>query len=455
MDTWKKEFREVVKAIRHSTPEEGYRIMKTFRASQVRPGPLDDRWYGGFGGAVTSAGMKIDEKSALKFSPVYAAVKRISESIASLPLNLYRITGRNKEKAIDHPLYRILHLQPNPEQTRIQVWEALTAHLLLWGNCYAQIQRNLMGNIIALWPLDPSRMTPKRENDLLVYKYNVADTGEMITFPFWEILHVAGLSFNGLIGYSVIGLMRETIGRGLAQEEYQSRFYSQGANPSGILETDGTLGDEALEDLRKWFNATYGGISKSQQVMILQQGLKFHALTIPQRDAQFLETHKFTVRDVARWFLIPPHMIGDLERATWGNIESQSIDFVVYTLRPWLVRFEQAMEVKFNLGESYEIRHVVEGLLRGDSTARTALYNGAITNGWMNRNEVRELEDRNPVEGLDEFLTPSRAVSTPRDGGNGNGEDKDLQKKLYEMLGRTNRELGDIRKHLNLVERKV
>jgi HK97 family phage portal protein len=312
-----------------------------------------------------------------------------------------------------------------------------------------------MGNIIALWPLDPSRMTPKRENDLLVYKYNVADTGEMITFPFWEILHVAGLSFNGLIGYSVIGLMRETIGRGLAQEEYQSRFYSQGANPSGILETDGTLGDEALEDLRKWFNATYGGISKSQQVMILQQGLKFHALTIPQRDAQFLETHKFTVRDVARWFLIPPHMIGDLERATWGNIESQSIDFVVYTLRPWLVRFEQAMEVKFNLGESYEIRHVVEGLLRGDSTARTALYNGAITSGWMNRNEVRELEDRNPVEGLDEFLTPSRAVSTSRDGGNGNGEDKDLQKKLYEMLGRANRELGDIRKHLNLVERKV
>ena len=380
--------------------------------------------------------MKVDERSALNFSPVYAAVKRISESIASLPLNLYQIAGRSKEKAVDHPLYRILHLQPNPEQTRIQMWEALTAHLLLWGNCYAQIQRNLGGDIIALWPLDPSRMTPKRENDILIYEYQMTNTGEIHKFPFWEILHIAGLSFNGLIGYSVIGLMRETIGLGLAQEDFASRFYSNGAYPSGVLETDGTLGEEALKDLRKWWNETYGGgLSKSQQTIILQQGLKFHPLTIPQKDAQFLETKKFTVRETARWFGIQPHMIGDLERATWGNIESQGIDFVVYCLRPWLVRFEQGMEVKFNLGNNYEIRHVVEGLLRGDSAARAAFYKEGIMDGWMNRNEVRELEDRNPAEGLDEFLTPMNLAPTIGSGdGNSNGKGKNLEKEAFRIM---------------------
>lgn len=432
------ELNAVIEAIRNSTPEQGYQISKAYRASKIpRPGPWDDFWFGGGIGATTTAGTQVDEKSALKFAPVYAAVKRISESIASLPLNLYRISGRNKEKAIDHPLYRILHLRPNPEQTRIQMWEALSAHLLLWGNCYAQIERNLGGDIIALWPLDPSRMTPKRENGVMVYKYRLTEKGELITLPSWEILHIAGLSFNGTIGYSVIGLMRETIGLGMAQEEFASRFYSNGANPSGILESDGTLGEEALADLRKWFNDTYGGLSKSQQVMILQQGLKFHVLTVPQKDAQFLETKKFTVRDVARWFLIPPHMIGDLDRATWGNIESQGIDYVVYTLRPWLVRFEQGMEVKFDLGNEYEIRHVVEGLLRGDSTARAAFYKSGITDGWMNRNEVRELEDLNPKDGLDEFLTPMNTAPVVTDGsvsGNGNGKDKKMAKEALQIM---------------------
>lgn len=429
-----KEFHDLISAIRSLPSREGYELVKLYRASkQPRPSPWDDFWYSGQG-LTTIAGTQVDEKSALKFSPVYAAVKRISESIASLPLNLYRIIGKSKEKALNNPLYRILHLQPNPEQTRIQMWEALISHLLLWGNCYAQIERNMGGDILALWPLDPSRMTVKRINNILVYEYWLSETAEKIRFPSWEILHIAGLSFNGLIGYSVINLMRETIGLGMAQEEFASRFYSNGASPSGILETDGSLGEDAIADLRKWWNETYGGgVSKSHQTLILQQGLKFHALTIPQKDAEFLETKKFTVRDVARWFLIPPHMIGDLERATWGNIESQSIDFVVYTLRPWLIRLEQGMEVKFNLGPYYEIRHVVEGLLRGDSAARSAFYASAITNGWMCRNEVRELEDKNPIEGLDEFLT-SVNTSPILSLADGNGKDKKLEKEVLRMM---------------------
>jgi len=358
-------------------------------------------------GGASAAGIEVNEKSALKFAPVYAAVKRISESIASLPLNLYRINGKSKEKATDLPLYRVLHLQPNQEETRMQMWESLVSHLLLWGNAYAQIERSLGGEIIALWPLDPSRMTPKRNNSgLLVYEYRLTDSGQTITFPFWDILHIAGLSYNGLIGYSVLSFMRDSIGLGLAQEDFESKFYSNGAHPGGVLESDQPIGDETIEQLKNQFMASYGGVTNSQKMLVLQQGLKFKPLTLPQKDAQALEGRQFSVQDVARWFLIPPHMIGDLGRATWGNIESQSIDYVVYTLRPWLVRIEQAMETRFGLTEEFEIRHSVEGLLRGDSAARATFYQSAITNGWLSRNEVRELEDRNPEPGLDEFLSP-------------------------------------------------
>lgn len=395
----------------------------------------DGWWWSDYTKAGTNAGINVDERSALTFGPVYAAVRRISESIASLPLNLYRINGKNKEKATDLPLYRTLHLQPNPEETSMQFREALISHLLLWGNCYSFIERNLIGDILNLWPLDPSRTTPKRENGLLVYEYRMTDTGEKIIYPFWDILHIAGLGFNGLVGYSVISLMREAIGLGLAEQQFSSNFYSHGAHPGGVLESDQTMGDETMENLKKQFMAVYGGVSNTDQLLVLQQGLKFHALTINPRDAEFLESRKFSVREIARWFLIPPHLIGDLERATWANIESQGIDFVVYTLRPILVRFEQGMEVRFRLGPNFEIRHVVEGLLRGDSAARSQFYHNAILDGWMNRNEVRELEDKNPVAGLDEYLTPSNeAPASALKDGNGNAKDKKLEKEAFRMM---------------------
>jgi HK97 family phage portal protein len=314
------------------------------------------------------------------------------------------------------------------------MWEALIAHLLLWGNCYVFIERTIGGSIMALWPLDPSRMTPKRENGLLVYEYRMTDSGEKVTYPYWNILHIAGLSFNGLVGYSVISLMRETVGLGLAQEEFESRFYSNGAHPGGVLESDQVLGDEATENLRKQFLSIYGGVSNRDKLLVLQQGLKFHSLTVPQKDSEFLASREFTVRDVARWFLIPPHMIGDLDRATWGNIEAQGIDFVVYTLRPWLIRIEQAMETRFRLDSNMEIRHVVEGLLRGDSAARSAFYHNAILDGWMNRNEARVLEDLNPEPGLDEFLEPSNEVPASADPKGKNGKDDQVSKEAVRAM---------------------
>jgi HK97 family phage portal protein len=430
-------FDDLIQTLKTLPAREGAQLVSLYNErirSAARPGPLNDIWYGGYSGLPTMAGNKVDEKSALKFGPVYAAVKRISESVASLPLNLYHLAGRNKNKALDHPLYRLLHLQPNPEQTRIQMWESLISHLLLCGNAYAHIPQTLLGEPTALWPLDPLKMQVKRSQrtGVLVYEYTMTDTGEKFLFPPWEILHIGGLGFNGLVGYSVIGLMRESIGLGMAQEEFSSRFYSNGASPLGVLETGGPLEGDARADLQRWWDETYGGMSNSHKTVIAGPGLKFHPLTIPQKDAQFLETRNFSVRDVARWFGIPPHMIGDMADAKWANIEAQGIDYVVYTLRPILVRAEQAMEVKFNLGPEYEIRHVVEGLLRGDSAARSALYHEALIDGWMNRNEVRELEDRNPANGLDEFLIPSNNATPVLPGGN--GKDSTLNKEAFRMM---------------------
>jgi HK97 family phage portal protein len=244
------------------------------------------------------------------------------------------------------------------------------------------------------------------------------------------------LGFNGLMGYSVIALMRESIGLGMAQEEFSSRFYSNGASPLGVLETGGPLDADAREDLQKWWDETYGGLSAAHRTVIAGQGLKFHPLTVPQKDSQFLESRNFSVRDIARWFCIPPHMIGDLSDAKWANIEQQALEFVVYTLRPWIVRIEQGMEVKFNLGPGYEIRHVVEGLLRGDTAARAAFYKEGIMDGWLNRNEVRELEDRNPADGLDEFLIPTNNATPVNVNANsgGNGKDKTLDKQAFKMM---------------------
>lgn len=431
-------FNDLIQVLKTLPAREGAELVAEYRASELaRPSPWSDFWYGGSQGPTTFAGNQVNERSALQFPPVYAAVRRISSSIASLPLNLYRLSGRSKNKATEHPLWRILHRQPNPEMTSVQYREAMMLHLLLWGNHYSQIQRKMgwVGDIQALWPLDPSRMTPKRENGMLVYKYNLSETGQTITFPSWEILHVAGLSFNGLVGMSPIGLMRESVGLGLAEQEFSSRFYSNGATFSGVLETDGTLGDDAIKDLRKWFRDTYGGVSKAHEIAIFQQGLKFNPTSMPQKDAQYLEGREFSIRDVARCFDMPPRMLGDTSTPGWAKVEEQNQEFLTYTLLPHIVKIDQGMEIKFDLGPEYEIRHMMAGFLRGDSESRAAFYEKGIMSGWMVRNEAREWEDLNPIDGLDTPLEPrSNAAPADSPNKNGNGKDKKLDKEAFRMM---------------------
>lgn len=379
--------------------------------SAKRPDVFDDYWYTALE-TPTAAGVDVNENTCLKFSPVFAAVRKISETIASLPLHVYTEGEKGKKKAIKHPLYPILHLRPNPEQTRMQMWEALIAHLLLWGNCYCHIQQDLLGRTVALWPLDPSRMEVTRptKNGMLVYHYRMTDSGDYVDFPPWEILHIAGLGSNGTIGYSVISLAREGIAAGMAYEEYSARFFSNNATPAGFIEVPGTINDDQRKAIKADWYKNYGGVSKSQMVGVIAQGMKFNPISIKQADAQFLESRKFSVTEVCRWFNIAPHMIFDLERSTNNNIEQQSLESVIYTFRPWCIRIEQAIQVKLITENDVTVEHRLEGLLRGDTAARTAYYMAGIQNGWLCPNDIRELENLELIEDGDIYLRPLNMI---------------------------------------------
>ena len=349
----------------------------------------------------SSAGKAVNERSAMQMTAVYACVRILAEAIAGLPLHLYRYADDGgKEKAVDHPLYMLLHDEPNPEMSSFVFRETLMTHLLLWGNAYAQIIRNGKGEVIALYPLMANRMTVDRdENGKLYYKYqrsgDEAITGnETVILSPSDILHIPGLGFDGLVGYSPIAMAKNAIGLAIAAEEYGSKFYANGAAPSGVLEHPGTIKDPSR--VRESWQNTFGGSGNSNKVAVLEEGMKYTPISISPNEAQFLETRKFQISEIARIFRVPPHMVGDLDRSTFSNIENMSLEFVQYTLRPWLVRWEQAIyRSLFSQEEkkTYFAKFNVDGLLRGDYATRMQGYATAIQNGFMSPNDARTLED--------------------------------------------------------------
>lgn len=357
----------------------------------------------------STAGKNVTERSAMQMTAVYSCVRVLSEAVAGLPLHLYKYrSDGGKEKAIDNPLYFLLHDEPNPEMTSFVFRETLMTHLLLWGNAYAQIIRNGKGEVVALYPLMPNRMTVDRdENGRLYYKYyRGSDEAirskeyEVILSPY-DVLHIPGLGFDGLVGYSPIAMAKNAIGLAIATEEYGAKFFANGAAPSGVLEHPGTLKNP--DKVRESWNATFGGSHNANKVAVLEEGMKYTPISISPEQAQFLETRKFQINEIARIFRVPPHMVGDLEKSSFSNIEQQSLEFVKYTLEPWLVRWEQSM-VRSLLSPSekreYFIKFNVDGLLRGDYASRMSGYATARQNGWMSANDIRELEnlDRIPAE---------------------------------------------------------
>lgn len=354
-----------------------------------------------FGG--TTSGKTVNEFTAMQTTAVYSCVRILSEALASLPLHVYRYTSTGKERVYDHPLYHILHDEPNSEMTSFVFRETLMSHLLIWGNAYAQIIRDGAGRVVALYPLLPNKMEVWRDKSGEIY-YTYSRTSDenyrdgSAVLRRQDVLHIPGLGFDGLLGYSPIAMAKNAVGMTIACEEYGASFFANGANPGGVLEHPGVLKDP--KKVRDSWNDVYRGSNNAHKVAVLEEGMKYQQIGIPPEEAQFLETRKFQINEIARLYRIPPHMVGDLEKSSFSNIEQQSLEFVKYTLDPWVIRWEQALQRSLFLPKEkteYFIKLNVDGLLRGDYQSRMNGYSIGRQNGWLSSNDIRLLEDLNPI----------------------------------------------------------
>lgn len=384
-------------------------IKSLFGFGQARDKPVDkaaDAGYSFLFGRTTS-GKPVNERTAMQTTAVYACVRILAEAVASLPLHVYEYQDDGGKKLVhDHPLYYLLHDEPNPEMTSFVFRETLMSHLLIWGNAYAQIIRDGAGRVLGLYPLLPDKMEVQRDdrgNIYYVYSRN-SDENPMfkeygnIKLKAEDVLHIPGLGFDGLIGYSPIAMAKNAVGMTLACEEYGASFFANGANPGGVLEHPGVLKNPSK--VRESWNSVYRGVGNAHKIAVLEEGMKYQQIGIPPEEAQFLETRKFQINEIARLYRIPPHMVGDLDKSSFSNIEQQSLEFVKYTLDPWVIRWEQSLQRSLLLpGEKgkYFIKLNVDGLLRGDYQSRMNGYAVGRQNGWFSANDIREMENMNPI----------------------------------------------------------
>lgn len=382
-------------------------------------------WFvNAFAGEATAAGVRVNPAQALRVAAVFACVRILAETIGSLPLHVYRrLPNGGKERAPDHPLYGLLHSAPNPEMTSLEWRETIQGHLALRGNGYSQVlfgsDGRAAGRPVELIPLNPDRLHLRRDDTTREIRYEyTTDTGATRVFRFGEVLHERSLGGNGLVGYSPIRMAAEAVGVSLAAEEHGARFFSNGANPSGVLQKrdgsgDGTLSDPAYERLRKTFAEAYSGRENARKPLILEDGFTWQGISLNHEQAQFIETRKFQINEIGRIFRIPPHMIGDLERATFSNIEQQSIEFVMHTILPWVVRKEQRYNATLLLPSEraeYFCEFALDGLLRADAKTRAEALQIQLFNGALNPNEWRAIENRNPYDGGDRYFMQSAMV---------------------------------------------
>ena len=376
-------------------------------------------WQLGVGMNDSVTGRAVTPESAIASTAVWASVRVISESLATLPLNVYERLDRGRELRRGHPLYPILHDAPNPKQTAVEFREQQLAALLLWGNAYALIERWPSGRVRWLWPMRPDRVTvrtdvtdEKAPLPGLVYQYQSA-FANTVNYPATEVLHVRGLSSDGLVGLSPIQVHRQAVEVEQAEREFAGRFFGNNARPGGILKTQGRLSADAATRLKSSWENTHRGLDNAHRVAILEEGLDWVPMSMPLNDAQFIEQRRFSLEEIARIFRVPLHMVGDLSRATFSNIEHQSIEFVTHTIRPWAVRLEQSINSNLffpsEIGTFYA-EHSLDALLRGDVASRYAAYAIGRQWGWLSSNDVRERENLNPIDGGDVYLSPLNMV---------------------------------------------
>lgn len=372
-------------------------------------------WMDSFSeGQSALSGSMVTQDTAMKVSAVYACVQVLAQTVGTLPLFLYQRDNNNKKsKAKEHPLYRTLHDTPNPFQTSVEWREMMMGHLALRGNAYSRILIGKAGTP-TLIPLNSGCMESKLIGDQIIYQYKKGT--EQTDYRQDQILHIKGLSNDGIVGISPIGMARESIGLAMATEEFGAKWFNNFARPGGVLEHPGKLSDPAKEYLSKSWKKMHAGLNNAHSVAILEEGLKWSQVGMNADDAQFLQTKQYQVTDIARIFRVPPHMIGDLSRSTFSNIEQQSIEFVTHTIRPWLVRWEQSLSKALlsarDIEAGYYIEFQVDGLLRGDITSRYNAYAIGKNNGWFSANDIRELENMNPLPGEqgDIYVVPLNMV---------------------------------------------
>jgi HK97 family phage portal protein len=362
-------------------------------------------------GTASASGASVTTPTAMRVAAVYSCVRVIAETIASLPLHMYRRLPNGKERAVDHPLYRLLHSDPNPWQTAFEFREMMQAHLCLRGNAYAVISWDGDRIVRELLPIHPDRVQVTQRPDMsLVYEIATAQ-GAAVAFPQDEILHLRGLSTDGISGRSVLSDAREVIGVAAATQDYAARLFANDATPGVIIKHPNRLGADAAKNLKASWDAAFSGSSNARRTAVLEEGMSIDRLSMTADDSQFLETRKFTRSEIAGIFRVPPHLIGDLDRATFSNIEHMGIDFVTHCIRPWLVRWEQALTKALVVApQAYFPEFNVDALLRGDIKSRYEAYAVGRNWGWLSANDIRSLENLNPVDDGDEYLQPLNMV---------------------------------------------
>ncbi len=386
------------------------RTLRHKQLSTTAANPAD--WFIDFlGGGMSSSGIRVNANSALHLAPYFAALRCISEDVAKVPLLLYRRKQpRGKKRLTKDPRFKLLHDQPNAHMSSMTWRETLMSHALGWGNGYSEIIFNSLGQVVALELLLPHQVVPGWDRNRSRLRYRVTENSAQRFIPDFRMFHLHGLGFDGITGYSIAHLARDTIGLGLAQERSGSKLFENAVQSAGVLEHPGKLSPEAMRNLRESWERTYGGVDNSGKTVILEEGMKFSSRTIPFKDAQWIEGRGFSVQDIARFFRIPPHMIAELSKSSFSNIQEQSLEYVTHTLMAWFVRFEQECKRKLLSGprdDDIFVEHLVDGLLRGNVAARYGAYSTARQWGWMSANDVLELENRNSIgEQGDIYLVP-------------------------------------------------